>query len=232
MTNATGYKANVSGPDLSTGPVVVLVLWTVCLAVGLAGLVCSYGRPAAPTPEPPPVQAELIQVELAFEASAPPEIEAPFAARSVPPAVPDPIAAERPVLPALAELDSSIAFPLEVEEPVQTVEFDRAGYTVEAPVVEQAPNLAAPQRLIFGTGEGIQPAPRYPRPAIRDRQEGAVTIRFTVGETGRVLAAEAVSKSRWPLLNESAIETVRKLWRFKPGDARLYEVAIRFELER
>ena len=59
-----------------------------------------------------------------------------------------------------------------------------------------------------------------------------VTVRFSVGENGRVLEAEAVTPAPWPLLNEAALRVIKERWRFRPGPARLYEVAIRFELKR
>ena len=57
-------------------------------------------------------------------------------------------------------------------------------------------------------------------------------IGLTVSEDGRVLAAEVVAASPWPLLNEAARRTVRERWRFAPGPVRRFEVPIRFELQR
>src|SRR5690606_11982859 len=100
---------------------------------------------------------------------------------------------------------------------------------VEPPVEVAAP--APPvQTLTYGRGEGRQPAPDYPRVAVRQGQEGVVRVRFSVGEDGRVLGAEAVGRCPWPLLNDSALRAVREKWRFPRGAVRLYEVAIRFEL--
>jgi TonB family protein len=59
-----------------------------------------------------------------------------------------------------------------------------------------------------------------------------VTIRFSVGEDGRVISAEAVSPSPWSMLNDAALRVVRGRWRFREGSPRLYEVAIRFELTK
>lgn len=87
-----------------------------------------------------------------------------------------------------------------------------------------------PTLLTLGQGEGRQPAPEYPRQAARQRQQGTVVVQFTVGEDGRVQVAEAVTPSPWPLLNAAAVRTVRERWRFRAGPARLYQVAIRFEL--
>jgi TonB family protein len=67
---------------------------------------------------------------------------------------------------------------------------------------------------------------------VREGQEGTVTVRFSVGESGRVLTAEALKPSPWPLLDNAAVRVVRERWRFRAGEVRLYEVAIRFELTK
>lgn len=91
---------------------------------------------------------------------------------------------------------------------------------------------APAQTLTYGQGEGRQPAPEYPRQAVREGQEGTVRVRFTVGESGRVLAAEAIDPCPWPLLNEAALRAIRERWRFRSGAPRAYEVSIRFALAR
>jgi TonB family protein len=100
------------------------------------------------------------------------------------------------------------------------------------PVAESAIGTPALQVIAYGQGEGRQPAPVYPWQAAREGQEGMVTVRFSVGENGRVLGAEAVTPAPWPLLNAAALGAIKERWRFQPGPARLYEVAIRFELKR
>jgi protein TonB len=95
-----------------------------------------------------------------------------------------------------------------------------------------AQSVPAPQQLTYGQGEGRQPAPEYPYRARREGQEGVVKVRFSVGDDGRVLSAEAASPSPWPILNESAVRVVRERWRFRAGPLRNYEVAIRFQLSR
>jgi protein TonB len=133
---------------------------------------------------------------------------------------------------AVAEPTSAVAFALPVEGPTRVVEAAQA-----VPVLRQepaAPPAVSPpvQAITYGQGEGRQPAPDYPRRAIREGQEGLVRIRFSVGEDGRVLGAEVASPSPWPLLNDAALRVVRNRWRFREGPPRLYEVAIRFELTK
>jgi protein TonB len=89
---------------------------------------------------------------------------------------------------------------------------------------------ASVETIVFGRGEGRQPAPEYPFQAQRQGQQGTVQIRFTVGENGRILDAALAGPCPWPLLNESALKAVRQTWRFTPGKSRLCQVSIHFTL--
>jgi protein TonB len=151
----------------------------------------------------------------------PPPLAPPIALPSMPPTI------------AVAAPSPSIAFAVPVQAPAKIVEPAQASYraTILTQRVESAP-APAPQPLTYGVGEGRQPAPEYPRLAMRLGQEGVVVVRLSVGADGRVVAAEASSPSPWPLLNEAALRVVRQRWRFSSGVARAYEVAIRFQLNR
>ncbi|MCC6232766.1 MAG: TonB family protein [Verrucomicrobiales bacterium] len=224
-----------------------LVLWTACLAVGGLGWWLPYPRPVTARRELPVVSATLLKVELTHDllpvdAAQPSAAPAPSA--PPPPAVdPTPVPAA-PALVAVVEPSPKIAFELPVTGPVRGVPSAAASFagTDEIGSAAVDPSTAATsgasgtgsgpavETLSYGHGEGRQPAPEYPRQAVRERQQGTVLVRLTVGEHGRVLAAEAVSPSPWPLLNASAVRTVRERWRFPPGPIRRYEVPIRFEL--
>lgn len=143
---------------------------------------------------------------------------------------------DAPALSAVLEVaapEAGVAFPLPVTGPVQVVATERAIYTRpgEAPseiAVPSGPPVVLP--LVYGQGEGRQPKPEYPRQALRERQEGTVVVRFTVGTNGRVHEAALGEGSPWPLLNDSALRVIRDRWRFANGGVRVYDVAIRFEL--
>jgi protein TonB len=139
---------------------------------------------------------------------------------------------EAPALIPVAD-PSVVAFALPVEGPVRIVEPKRAAFAAPATAVE-APRAAPAQvqQIVYGQGEGRQPAPEYPYRARREGQEGVVKVRFNVGEQGQVMFAEASAASPWPLLNEAAVKVVRERWRFRVGPARLYEVSIRFQITR
>lgn len=211
-----------------------LVIWLFCLGVGATGLLLPYARPQPPAPEPPPVIAEVLNVQLSHDPlpPPPPRVAAPDPLQ--PPTIDHAVMLPAPpALVAVAEPSPAVAFALPVEGPSRIVDAAQA-----SPVVREEPTVQVPappppvQAITYGQGEGRQPAPEYPRRAVREGQEGVVTIRFSVGEDGRVITAQAVSPSPWPILNDAALRVVRDRWRFREGPPRLYEVAIRFELTK
>jgi len=194
-------------------PVATMVLWCACLAVGAIGLRTSLRRTAS-TVEPPPVDAELLNVEAINRR--------PTVEESPPSAPPPPAELSAPPLqPIVAAPSPAIAFAEPVNAPVHAVE--------TPPVVSTQPSII---QLTFGEGEGQQPIPEYPDEARFAGQEGTVVVRLTVGEDGRVSDASASSPCPWPLLNSAAVRAVRCTWRFPRGPVRSYEVAIQFQLNR
>jgi TonB family protein len=217
-------------PTSSLLPITTLVLWTGCLTIGGLGFALAYTRPQPLKPAAIATQAELLHVELTNEPLPPVEPQ-PSSAMTPPPLEPLPAPANVPPMMAVAPVTAEVAFALPVEGPVRIVEAAQAAYT--RPTQQAVAAAPAPvQSLTYGVGEGRQPAPIYPREAVRAGQEGKVAVRFSVGENGRVLAAEAADPSPWPLLNQEALRTIRQRWRFDSGPVRVYEVTIRFELQK
>ncbi|MCL4788105.1 MAG: TonB family protein [Verrucomicrobia bacterium] len=216
--------------DSASLPALTLLLWVSCLLVGLLGFVLSYERPHARQVRDEPLLAQQLQVDLS--PSPPPDSEPQPPDPSAPPPPPDtfaPPAITRPI--AVAQPSPAIAFALPVAGRTRVVEASRAEYVSGS--VGNAQSAPPPVRqLTLGEGEGNQPKPNYPRQAERQRQEGTVVVRLSVGEDGRVLQAEAVESCPWPLLNEAALKVVRERWHFPAGPARLYEVAIRFQIAK
>ena len=64
---------------------------------------------------------------------------------------------------------------------------------------------------------GSNPPPAYPAIARRREQQGTVTIRVLVGVDGIVQRAEIAESSGFDALDDAAIETVRRRWRFTPA---------------
>ena len=66
------------------------------------------------------------------------------------------------------------------------------------------------------SGTGIRkknPAPPYPFAAIQQQQEGLVLLQAVIDNTGRPLSVEITQSSGFPLLDQSALRTVRR-WKF------------------
>jgi protein TonB len=226
--------SHAQSSEISLRSVTTLSIWIACLAVGLIGVVIPYARPRPPQSLPPPLQAELLEVALTTDPIAADNVTPPPTETLMPPPAVQPLTP--PSAPALIPVEvpnSAIAFELPVTGPTRIVEAREASYSapVKAPV-ENTGTRPAVQQLTFGQGEGKQLAPTYPPRAKEEGQEGEVRIGITVGTNGRVLAAEVLAKSPWPLLNEEAVRTVRQSWRFTPGPVRHYEVPIHFRLRK
>jgi TonB family protein len=213
-----------TGDDTPLVPVLTLVGWVVCLAIGVLGLILSYGRPHRSTNATESVKVQRLVVELSKEPAAPVETER--LPGNPGPSTPLPADAMAPPPIPVAQPSPAIAFALPVEGPTRVVPLDQATYARPAHVA-QSP---AVQQLTFGQGEGRQPAPDYPTQAIQQHQEGVVIVRFVVAASGQVSSAEATTPCPWPLLNESAVRAVRQQWRFPAGEMRVYDVAIRFKI--
>ena len=222
------------------GAVLTLVLWLSCLVVGVLGILLPYHRPQPPATTLPSVQAQILDVEITSSPAGP--------ATEIQPSLIQPVLAElaQPVpIPTRWEIPEPVPM-VAVSTPSASVEFavplEKSGAVAqpsEGPVEANATpaTVASPARpaavtLTLGQGDGKQPAPAYPRAAVRAGQEGTVRIGLAVGEDGTVLAAEILTASPWPMLNEAALNTVRRQWRFPPGALRRYEVPIYFQLRK
>lgn len=67
---------------------------------------------------------------------------------------------------------------------------------------------------VSGTGgRKKNPAPPYPYAAIQQQQEGLVLLQAVIDRAGRPLEVEVVESSGFPLLDQSALRTIRR-WKF------------------
>jgi protein TonB len=223
--------------------VFTLAAWITCLGVGIVGLSVPYPWPRPPPKEPPPVQAQLLKVQITPQELPPPEVAktaVPQAAENDEPQSPLPpdtpsAPPPPPALMAVAAPSAQVAFAMPVKGPARIVDAGKAIPTRAAPTpTTQAVRTGPPavRRIIYGQGEGVQPAPEYPREAVIAHEQGSVVVRFTVDEEGNVQSAQAESPSPWPLLNQAALRAVRDTWRFAPGPPRSYEVNIQFQLRQ
>lgn len=96
-----------------------------------------------------------------------------------------------------------------------------------APVAESGVSTAvrADMRSLF-LGElraKIEENKNYPMMSRRLGQTGIVEVAFTLTQDGHIINARIVSPSRYDRLNESALEAVKKVTRFKPIPSELKE---------
>jgi periplasmic protein TonB len=216
-----GFEEN---DDVPLVPVLTLVGWVVCLAIGLLGFMLPYSRPLRTAKAAESVKVQRLVVELSKEPTPPMETDRQSGnPQSIAPLPADAMAP--PPIP-VAQPSPAIAFAVPVEGPTRVFPLDQATY---APPVHSAQSSAV-QHLTFGQGEGRQPSPDYPAEALQQHQEGTVVVRLVVADSGQVSSAEAIQPCRWSLLNEAAVRAVRQRWRFSTGSMRVYDVAIRFQI--
>ena len=210
----------------------IFTLWLFVLSVGLFGLVTSYARPEANALSDELHRASMIDIELM------PDSYAPVMAQESVAEIPNTL--EQP--PPVSVLESQ-----ELIEPVDTAILKVVSKgkptkhdTASAASIPQKAEVAQGgtvdgtgiTTLTYGQGYGKQPAPIYPYTAIRGRQAGEVTIFFIVKEDGRVAGVKVEKSSSWPLLDESALSTVRNRWRFPPGAVGRYRIPFVFKLKQ
>jgi len=227
-----------SASAISLQQVTLAVLWVSALAIGVVGGWRLYPPPKALEPGPPPIQAERLNVRLAAKSTPGPKaLTSAAVALDQPPPVPQLLKLPpSPRLAAVASPSERLAFAIPVTAASREVSPRDAQAEIPAQAVQTVsdakPASRAPIGLAFGVGEGDQPAPEYPFAAKRAHQTGVVVIRFSVGTDGRVLTAEVSEPSPWKLLNEEALRTVQRRWRFGPGAVRDYTVPIEFQLSK
>ena len=182
-------------------------------------------RPEPPKPvqaEPPPAPPRRAPVRIAEPVKPRPQPAAPRAQPAVP-AAPEP--APAPPKPAVA------AAPVESPRPAAiTAAPAPAGTPAAAKVTEGVPaapaatgtadarSAQAPVRTgprVDASWAGNSP-PSYPAMARRLGEEGEVRLDVHVGPDGSVLEVKLKRSSGSPLLDRTAIETVKK-WRFTPA---------------
>jgi protein TonB len=215
---AMKHQGDEQSQGVGLAPVGTTVVWIGCLTVGLTGILLPFKpRGESVKRQQPPVQAVLMHVDLTQNSqplqSAPPAEPAPPA----PPAAASPPPA--PPIAAVAAPSAALAFALPTTGPTRIVSAAEAVPSGSAWGVE---------RITLGVGEGQQPKPEYPPEAALAREGGTVRVRYTIGEDGSVIAAAAINACPYPLINQSAVRTVRDEWRFPPGPVRVAETDFEF----
>lgn len=226
-------------------PVLVLVLWVFCLAVGVLGFAVPYSRPKVICFCDPIVEVQKLEVELKEDQTPPlpadPSQPPPPLDAMTPPPLPQPsspVALAAPSAPAIVAVAPSpaIAFALPVVNPQQLARVASAA-SYRAPVAQTAApaNAASPVARPLPDRKSLtprfDPKPKYPERANKEGQEGVVLLRVAIASDGKVKSAEIIEPCPWPELNEAALDTVVKRWRWPrwTGELRVIDQPIRFD---
>ncbi len=135
------------------------------------------------------------------------------------------------VAPVVAVIDSpAVAFPIPVPGAVAVATEVR--HATPPPPVTQAPPRGPVKFDPNSTGDGgVHPKPIYPGFAQRNHYQGTVEVLFTVDETGKIISADVMKSSGYPILDQAAVEVVKNKWKFPPGRAGKYISPFQFKLE-
>ena len=240
MNDQSIIDQSIEAGDANLMPAFTLVLWMMCVAVGVTGMATAYPRPQRPI-APPAVNVVAAPVAVALAAAPAPQAMAPPLTDAIAPSA-DPAPSQPPQIePAMAAAapPDMIAVATAVAAPTFTVPVapqvqNPPIATTTAPAARTpgpvAVAMPAPQRLVYGQGEGAQPAPLYPSEARIAHQQGTVVVRFTVAPDGHVSSAEVLVPCPWPLLNQAAVRAVRDTWSFSAGPIRVYDVSFEYQL--
>ncbi len=220
-----------SGSPHRTADFVAAAACAVALVVSVAGLVRE--APTLREPPPPDVRPKPAFVKLdPTKFAAAPSAVAPAdtaAAAPVPAPAPLPPVASLPEL-RLPDLPS-VPARREASPPAPAVR--KAVAPVSAAATSAAVNgtPGSPAVLKVSDVAGVQPWPEYPYECLRRRESGVVTVRFHVDQDGSVRHALAADSSGCERLDDAAVSTILRRWRFAPGETRHYEISIRFQLQ-
>jgi periplasmic protein TonB len=101
-----------------------------------------------------------------------------------------------------------------------------------APLKAVAPLRELPVVLNATGTRGERPQPPYPRIALDQGQQGAVTLRLSADEAGLITAIEVAHSSGFPALDRSALEYVKRHWTVPSGKGRrVFEATIIYRLQ-
>jgi periplasmic protein TonB len=99
------------------------------------------------------------------------------------------------------------------------------------PITHQAPSQPVKFNPNTATDGGSYPPPQYPASALRNRQQGSVTVDIVVDASGQVSVARLQKSSGTPSLDQAALDVVKQRWRFPPGALRNYYWVCTFQMQ-
>lgn len=101
------------------------------------------------------------------------------------------------------------------------------------PLKQIAPLHTQPTVLNTTGSSGDRPQPPYPKIALEQGQQGSVTLRMTVDDTGLISTIEVAQSSGFPVLDRGAMDFIKRHWTVPPEKGtRIYEATINYKLQR
>jgi TonB family protein len=203
-------------------PLLTAVSWTTVATVGTTGLVLAPAEPApvatVATAVLQPVKEFTAKLTMGQDDSAEPDNK-PKSEQAVVEQVLNDAPPAAPACAAMAE-GSQVAFAIPVAAPSSIVGKNAASGLTTPGVVGGVPGGVAGgmpvTKITLGKGFGSGlPAPAYPETARLNGWEGSVTVRFALDSSGHILVAKVVSSSGRPVLDEEALNTVKRRWNNK-----------------
>ena len=113
-----------------------------------------------------------------------------------------------------------VAFAVPVQGAVAVL--PTARFAPPPPTKPQAPPAQPVRFNPSAAGAGTYPPPEYPPQALRNHYQGTVTIEIMVDASGGITSLKVQKSSGYAVLDEAALEVVKRRWRFPPGGTRYY----------
>lgn len=135
---------------------------------------------------------------------------------------PQPVPQLKPVPQPQPQVEETTPPAAITQEQTQVEETPAPPAVAQAPEVEKAPEPAPePEPVLepprFGIAYLNNPKPPYPPLSKRMGEEGRVILRVLVNEKGEPESVEIQASSGSPRLDQAALTTVKKSWRFVPA---------------
>lgn len=220
-----------SGSPHRTADFLAVSASVVALAVSAAGLMReapTLREPPGPESRPKPAFVKLDPTKLAAAPSAVAPADTAAAAPVPAPAPLAPVAS----LPELRLPDlPSVPARRQVSRPSPAAQKPAGPASAPAKSASANGTAASPAVLDVADVAGVQPWPEYPYECLRRRESGVVKVRFHVDPDGSVRHAHAADSSGCERLDDAAVGTILRQWRFTAGEVRHYEISIRFQLQ-
>jgi periplasmic protein TonB len=167
----------------------------------------------APPPAPPPLAANVPPTKPPLTPNPTPKPVLAQPTPTPPVTVPTPEVSTPAPAPAIAVIQQPVA-------KIEPVPVAAAPAPTPPPTLPPVLAPAAPPRPIVKTAPVVSAnmceEPPYPVASRRLEEEGVVTLRFLIGEDGRVVESQVTASSGFARLDEAARSALSKC-RFKPG---------------